>query len=445
MTEKGQRIIGLRTENIKRVTVVEIHPDPSEPVVRIAGENEQGKSSLLDSISYAFGGKKLIPTNPIRVGADRAEIKVETDDFYVVRNFKRTEDGYNSTLRVTGKDGLRASNGQEVLDKMLGKLTFDPLEFALADPKRKYEIIRSLVKLPIDLGKWQLEDDSLREERLEAGRDLKRAEGAYQTAPYHRDAPLEGIDVSAKSRELGEAEKVKSKLHDLERVKEVYVEAQGKIESELAKMEVDIVRMEKELRATRELAKRLRDIEIPQKKKFISETEKQIGAFVIPDIPSIIAEIDRADELNKQVAENKRKGELRSEAEQVQRKHEELGILIKKHDQEKLTAFAQAKFPLPDLSFGEGTVLYKGIDLEEASDAAKTKISIAIAMALNPDLRVILIRRGALLSSRSQKVIADLAFEKGYQVWMEVVEAGEAPAFIMEEGALVGEGNENAV
>ena len=59
------KIISLYVENIKKIKAVEIKPEGN--TVIISGKNGNGKSSTIDSISMALGGKKLIQTNSLRL------------------------------------------------------------------------------------------------------------------------------------------------------------------------------------------------------------------------------------------------------------------------------------------------------------------------------------------------------------------------------------------
>ncbi len=72
------KIIGLKVENIKKVKAVEI--TPAEPIIKLSGDNGAGKSSILDSIAYAIGGKRLIPDDPIRKGEDTAPTPEDTNE-----------------------------------------------------------------------------------------------------------------------------------------------------------------------------------------------------------------------------------------------------------------------------------------------------------------------------------------------------------------------------
>ena len=64
------KITVLEAENFKRLKAIRIAPDGS--VVVLNGNNRSGKSSTLDAIWAALGGKDASPEVPIREGARRA-------------------------------------------------------------------------------------------------------------------------------------------------------------------------------------------------------------------------------------------------------------------------------------------------------------------------------------------------------------------------------------
>ena len=72
-------------------------------------------------------------------------------------------------------------------------------------------------------------------------------------------------------------------------------------------------------------------------------------------------------------------------------------------------------------------------------------------MALNPTVRVLLIKDGSLLDGNNRKILDDMCKDKGFQLWMESVAskdeydaAGQVGIFI-EEGEAVGAGVVEAV
>ena len=118
------KVISLHAENVKRIKAIDITPDQSDPLVQITGKNANGKTSVLDSIVYALGGERTIPSEPIRKGEKSAEIVLDLGELKVTRSFTPNK----SYLTVESATGALKSP-QQVLSKLYGDLTFDPLEF----------------------------------------------------------------------------------------------------------------------------------------------------------------------------------------------------------------------------------------------------------------------------------------------------------------------------
>ena len=77
------KIISFKAENFKRLVSVEITPKGN--VVKITGKNAEGKSSILDAIWCACGGKDVMPEKPIRAGQESATIELDLGELKIKR------------------------------------------------------------------------------------------------------------------------------------------------------------------------------------------------------------------------------------------------------------------------------------------------------------------------------------------------------------------------
>jgi len=62
------KINKLEIENVKRVKAVKIEPNQNGLTI-IGGKNNQGKTSVLDSIAWALGGERYKPSQSTREGS----------------------------------------------------------------------------------------------------------------------------------------------------------------------------------------------------------------------------------------------------------------------------------------------------------------------------------------------------------------------------------------
>lgn len=191
------KIVKLTAENFKRLVAVEITPDGN--VVKIAGRNGAGKSSVLDSIVAALGGGKEAPAMPIRAGQDKSVVVVETNEYTITRTF--TEKG--SYLKITNKEGFEARSPQGLLNRIVGQIAFDPLAFIREkDTRVQRELLLNLVGL--DLSAIDAKITQTKTEASLVRRQLNAAKVSLEQLPDPGDAGNEEatIDVTALVEEL---------------------------------------------------------------------------------------------------------------------------------------------------------------------------------------------------------------------------------------------------
>ena len=163
------KIINLKSENFKKIKAIDI--TPTDNTVIITGKNGNGKSSVLDSILVALAGKQKDIIKPIRDGEKKAIIELDLGDYKVKRTF--TEKG--TTVEVYN-DTAKFSSPQTMLDNIIGKLSFDPLEFSKKNEKEQRQILMELAGL--DFTDLENKRAKLYEERHKIGIEEK-ALGKY--------------------------------------------------------------------------------------------------------------------------------------------------------------------------------------------------------------------------------------------------------------------------
>jgi energy-coupling factor transporter ATP-binding protein EcfA2 len=420
------KILKLNAENIKKLQAVEI--TPTGEIVTIAGKNGQGKTSVLDSIWWALAGTSHIQAEPIRKGQTKARVRLDLGEIIVERRFA---EGGHSSLFVENAEGARYQSPQKMLDALLGELSFDPLAFSRMDPRRQFDELRRVVKLEVDLEQLDGLNRADYAKRTDVNRDAKslRAQADAITVPADTPAEL-ADDEGALVDELQNAG-----------------EHNAQLEARKARREAAV----QDVKSKRDGAAGLRDRAAALRRQADELDAAATGAFAEADeleakleqAPALPDPIDTAAlrkriEQARVIAGNVAKRELKTKlASQATAKENEARALTEQmeaRDQAKAEALATAQFPVPGLGFGEGVVTYNGVPLEQCSSAEQLRVSVGLAMAANPKIRVIRIQDGSLLDDESLAAIAAMAKDNDYQVWIERVTTDGKVGVIIEDG-----------
>jgi hypothetical protein len=428
------KIVSLLIENFKKIRAVEITPAGS--TVTISGKNRQGKSSILDGIMVAFAGTKHMPEKPIRDGAEKALIQIDCGEFTLERRISKS----GTTLKIESKDGVIKSP-QAFLDKIIGEISFDPLEFIRREPKQQRALLMNLTGANTDAMDAELK--KLRDiDRPAAGREVDRAKVQRDSATFTPDLPAEEIDPDFITGRINEAAALNKVAADvkgkIDRVDQWVKDNAGRVEelqAVVTETKAEMARISKLLYAAEEKV-RENDANMKRAAEHREQLLKDPALSSTVDTAPLMAELAGLSAKNKLIAANKQHTAAAFNFKAREKEYAGLTRKIEDLESKKTALLTAAKMPVDGLAFGDDCLLYNRIPLAQVSDSEKIKIGIAIAMKLNPTLRVIRITDGSLLDADTMAEINGMVDAEGYQLWIEKVCDGTGVGIIIEDGSI---------
>lgn len=418
---QNMRIVSLTSENFMRLVAVELTPS-KDGLVLITGKNGMGKSSVLDAIYTTLGGGKIAPDKPIRDGEERAETTIVTENYRITRTF--TEKG--SKLVIKNADGIEASSPQKLLDKIVGDISFDPMKFiAMGDTeagKRNQRI--ALMKLAgLDFADLNTKIANLKADRSDVRKDKERLEHEAGRItipdPELPDELIEMADLvgrlnvanahnSAIKDKKVEVSEMETSIKNLGQQAANWKEKSSGIKDEIAGLEEQLLECEQMLKATEEV-----------KLSEVSDLAALVESIKPPiDTEEITQEMGKVEATNEQIKQREQKADLTKQSEAKADLYRKYGLSMKAFESEKATRLAKATMPLEGLSVTDDCVVFEGIPLSQVNGAKQLEVGLGIAMAQNPELKVILME-GNNLDEDSLAVISKMTADKGFQVWVE--------------------------
>lgn len=405
--------------DFKGVKNIELSPEGN--LVVIAGGNGAGKSSFIDSITELFDprGARLTP-RPIREGATEARAEYVDEDLNLRVSRVWKKNGTAGTLSVEALDGAKYSRPSEIVAGLLGGAIFDPVAFLNLDDKKQREALLAKVDLPFDLDEVDRQKAGAEGRRLEAGRDVKRLEGALS----QMSAPAPGTpdaEVSAQAI-LDEIEQANQEARSYDRARD----SNEQLGSAAAQIEREINDLQVKLEAARAAHKKAFDAfrALPQPTPVEPLREK----------------LNAVDETNKAVRAAQAYAETESALEKARALHAKEQEALDRIEATKRDGLAAAKFPVDGLSVDDDGVTYQGVPFVQVNSAHRMRVAFGVATAGDPKLRLVIVRNGDLLDSDSLDALRAVAEERGYIALVERDrDESREIGFVIREGVLVGE------
>jgi DNA repair exonuclease SbcCD ATPase subunit len=397
------RIVRLQINNVLNLRAIDVRP--AKNVNKVSGKNGAGKSNFLETIRFSLLGKRAMPAKPLKNGAKKGDIVVELDDYII--NVKITANG--EYWNVTDKEGKPVASPQSLLKDIVGPVSFDPLALLDDDPKKLRQVLLELVGVKLD--DFDTNIKKVRDERTLVGRAADRSKALCDACVHHEDAPKEEVSVSELSKQLQEANTYNEVIKDT-----------GKELDRLSKVVVDL---EKEL---------------AEAKGYIQANLEFLQAHSLIDTDVITAKINNAEQINKQVRDNKTYIERKKQAAKDSEEYDKLSEQIEELENAKSNALQEAKMPIPGLGVGDNGVTYTDTQygtrpLSQVNKAKRIEIGTAIHMAMNPKLKVMFVD-GNSFDEETENAIEAAVKDADYQLFEEVVDDTTETGIMLVDGTL---------
>ncbi len=425
------RIIQLQSENIKRLKAVDI--TPNKHLNRISGGNGEGKTSLLDSIMLALAGTSKAPKQVVRKGAGKGFVRLQLDGGLVITRRFFEGGSNNGTLALESTENKsRYASPQQLLDGLMGKISFDPLEFIRMKPEKQAEVLRSLVKLEVDVDALDADyqTDYLRRREAKKERDAIQIRRDAFAVPDN--LPSEKIDEAALVVELREVSSYNDSIAREQRERDERKGHRNRLASDIAEQRERVV----ELRAQADEL----EAEANVWDATLKENDAEIAEW--PPLPEpkdaeeLAVQITHARGVNFGIDRRRQRDGFDNEIATLDIEIDKLDEAMKERTATKDKAISEAEFPIDGLAFGDGEVIYQGIPFSQASTAEQIRASVAIGMASNPELRVMIIRDASLLDAKSMNLISEMTNEQDFQVYCEVTDTSGKVGIYIEDGTV---------
>ena len=405
-------ITALEAENVKRIKAVALTPAPTG-LTLVGGNNNQGKTSVLDALAWALGGDRFRPNAAQRDGAVApAHLKVTLSNGVIVER-----KGKNSTLTVTDPTGRRS--GQQLLNAFIEPLALDLPRFMEASDKEKADILLRIIGIGTELHVRDLEIKSLYDKRTFTGQLAQQKKHFAEELIYYPEAPEEPVsasDLIHQQQEIlarnGENQRKRNQLVQLTDLLERQKKVVADLEFQLSTEKQRLTTMQADVKIAQTSAENLQD-------ESTAELEASIRSI---------------EETNQKVRANLEKARAEDEAAQYASDYDKLTEAITQKRADRMALLNGADLPLPELSVEDGALTYKGKHWRDMSGSDQLRVAAAIVRRLNPDC-------GFVLLDKLEQM--DMTTLQEFSVWLETehlqaiatrVSTGSECQIIIEDG-----------
>ena len=402
----------LEIENVKRVKAVKLEPSATGLTI-VGGNNNQGKTSVLDAIAWALGGNKYKPSQAQREGSTiPPSLKITLSNGLIVER-----SGKNSTLKVIDPSGNKA--GQNLLDSFVEELAINLPKFMEQTSKEKAKTLLQIIGVGPQLAELEMREKVKYDERHAIGVIADQKEKFAKEQPYYPDAPKELVSI---------AELIQQQQEILGRNGENARKRQNLdvIENDYNFTLANVQRLEKELEEARAKEQALaQDLDIAR---------KDVSVLVDESTQEIEDSIANIEQINLKVRANFDKDKAEEDAKSYREQYKELDNVIADIRKKKTDLLTNADLPLPGLSVDDGELLYLGQRWDNMSGSQQLQVATAIVRKLKPECGFVLIDKLEQMDQLTLQEFGAWLEQEGLQAIATRVSTGDECSILIEDG-----------
>lgn len=412
-------ITALEAENVKRIKAVAFAPSPTG-LTLVGGNNNQGKTSVLDALAWALGGDRFRPDAAQRDGAIApAHLKVTLSNGVVVER-----KGKNASLTVTDPTGRRS--GQQLLNAFVEPLALDLPRFMDASDKEKADILLRIIGIGAELHTRDLEIKGLYDKRTFTGQLAAQKKHFAEEMISYPEAPDEPVSASELIRQQQD---ILARNGENQRLRAQYAE----LEQQVQQCVDELKRTRERIATLQQLADELdaKHTKLFNQRETARKTVSQLQDESTAELEASIRDIE---ETNRKVRANLEKARAEDEAAQYASDYDKLTGQIEDKRADRMALLNGADLPLPGLSVEDGVLTYKGKHWRDMSGSDQLRVAAAIVRRLNPDC-------GFVLLDKLEQM--DMTTLQEFSAWLEAehlqaiatrVSTGSECQIIIEDG-----------
>lgn len=370
------KITALEAENVKRIKAVALTPSPTG-LTLVGGNNNQGKTSVLDALAWALGGDRFRPDAAQRDGAIApAHLKVTLSNGVVVER-----KGKNASLTVTDPTGRRS--GQQLLNAFVEPLALDLPRFMDASDKEKADILLRIIGIGAELHTRDLEIKGLYDKRTFTGQLATQKKHFAEEMISYPEAPDEPVSASELIRQQQD---ILARNGENQRLRAQYAE----LEQQVQQCVDELKRTRERIATLQQLADELdaKHTKLFNQRETARKTVSQLQDESTAELEASIRDIE---ETNRKVRANLEKSRAEDEAAQYASEYDRLTESIQQKRAERMALLNGADLPLPGLSVEDGVLTYNGKRWRDMSGSDQLRVATAIVRRLNPDCGFVLL------------------------------------------------------